>query len=210
MSHPPLSSPLPHSEAAHAKHDDHHDHDEGKTPLGFWLYLMSDCLLFASLFATYAVLVGGVANGPSGKEIFQLPLILLNTLFLLLSSFTFGMALLALRRLQHQRVLLWLAITFVFGLCFIAVEAYEFYELIHAGHGPQQSAFLSAFFTLVATHGLHVFVGLIWLLVLGWQIHDRGLTAKNRIRLTCLSLFWHFLDVIWICVFSVVYLLGSI
>ncbi len=199
---------MSHISAPHADPHDH-DHDDGKTPLGFWLYLMSDCLLFASLFATYAVLVGGVANGPSGKDIFELPLILLNTLFLLLSSFTFGMALLATRSQRLHRALAWLAVTFVFGLCFIVLEGYEFYELIHAGHGPQTSAFLSAFFTLVATHGLHVFIGLIWLVVLGWQLYRKGLTAKNRIRLTCLSLFWHFLDVIWICVFSVVYLMGA-
>lgn len=203
---------VPHHSTLSALHaqDEAHDHDHGKTPLGFWLYLMSDCLLFASLFATYAVLVTGVANGPSGKDIFELPLILISTVFLLLSSFTFGMALLAAKAQRRQSALVWLAVTFAFGLGFIILEGHEFYELIHAGYGPQTSAFLSAFFTLVGTHGLHVIIGLMWLLVLGWQIHRKGLTAKNRIRLVCLSLFWHFLDLIWICVFSVVYLTGAL
>ncbi|MBP6345609.1 MAG: cytochrome o ubiquinol oxidase subunit III [Neisseriaceae bacterium] len=195
------------------KHDtiaEHHDHDEGKTPLGFWLYLMSDCLLFATLFATYAVLVGGVANGPRDADIISLPLILISTLLLLFSSFTFGLGLLAAKAQRLRPTLIWLGLTFALGLGFIGLEAYEFYELISSGYGPQRSAFLSAFFTLVGTHGLHVLIGLLWLLVLGWQLYQKGLTAKNHIRLTCLSLFWHFLDLIWICVFSVVYLTGAI
>lgn len=206
-----MNRPTQHLPLPHVNHEaEREDHDDGKTPLGFWLYLMSDCLLFASLFATYAVLVGGVANGPSDKDIFDLPLILLSTALLLFSSFTFGMGLLAARAQRLKQTLVWLAATFVLGLGFIGLEAYEFYELIIQGYGPQRSAFLSAFFTLVGTHGLHVLIGLLWLFVLGWQLYGKGLTAKNRIRLTCLSLFWHFLDLIWICVFSVVYLMGAI
>ncbi|MBP6115503.1 MAG: cytochrome o ubiquinol oxidase subunit III [Neisseriaceae bacterium] len=208
MSHPNPTQAAPTAEAAHQPHHDHDD--QGKTPLGFWLYLMSDCLLFASLFATYAVLVGGVANGPSDADIVNLPLILISTILLLFSSFTFGMGLLAARAQRLRLTLLWLGATFILGLGFIALEAYEFYELIIEGYGPQRSAFLSAFFTLVGTHGLHVVIGLLWLLILGWQLYRKGLTAKNRIRLTCLSLFWHFLDLIWICVFTVVYLMGAI
>ncbi|MCV9918994.1 cytochrome o ubiquinol oxidase subunit III [Pseudomonas sp. BT-42-2] len=189
-------------------HDDHH-HDSGQmTVLGFWLYLMTDCILFASLFATYAVLSGSFAGGPSGHDIFQLDFVLVETAFLLLSSITFGFAMLKMFDGKKAGVLGWLAITFLFGAAFIAMEIYEFHHLIAEGYGPQRSGFLSAFFALVGTHGLHVTAGLIWMAIMMYQINKHGITPTAKTRMSCLSLFWHFLDVVWICVFTVVYLLG--
>jgi cytochrome o ubiquinol oxidase subunit 3 len=193
---------------AHAT-DGHHDAGSVKV-FGFWIYLMSDCILFASLFATYAVLVNGTAGGPAGKDIFELPFVLVETFCLLFSSITYGMAILAMHRGESSKVTAWLGLTFLFGLAFICMELYEFHHLIAEGFGPSRSAFLSGFFTLVATHGIHVTSGLIWILVMMTQVSRRGLTATNKTRLMCLSLFWHFLDVIWICVFTVVYLMGAL
>ncbi|WP_410016195.1 cytochrome o ubiquinol oxidase subunit III [Sodalis sp. C49] len=192
---------------AHAGHG-HHDAGAIKV-FGFWIYLMSDCILFATLFATYAVLVNSTAGGPSGKEIFELPFVLVETFCLLFSSITYGMAILAMNQGNKSRVNAWLGLTFLFGLAFIGMELYEFHHLIAEGNGPDRSGFLSGFFTLVATHGLHVTSGLIWMAVMMVQVAKRGLTATNQTRLMCLSLFWHFLDVIWICVFTVVYLMGA-
>ena len=186
----------------------HEPHPENGTALGFWLYLMSDCLIFAALFATYGVLGRSYAGGPTGAELFDLPLVALNTAFLLLSSITFGFAMLQKQQGKVGGTLAWLAITGLFGLCFLGLELYEFQHLIHQGAGPQRSAFLSAFFTLVATHGLHVTFGLVWLVVLMVQIAKHGLIHENQRRLMCLSMFWHFLDVVWIGVFTFVYLMG--
>ncbi len=183
-------------------------HPENGTSLGFWLYLMSDCLIFAALFATYGVLGRSYAAGPTGKELFDLPLVAINTAFLLLSSITFGFAMLQKQQGKKSGTLLWLAITGLFGLAFLCVELYEFQHMILAGAGPTRSAFTSSFFTLVGTHGLHVTFGLIWLITLMIQITKHGLTHENNRRLMCLSMFWHFLDVIWIGVFTFVYLMG--
>ena len=183
-------------------------HPENGTMLGFWLYLMSDCLVFAVLFAMYGVLGGSYAAGPSPKELFDLPLVAVNTSMLLLSSITYGFAMLEMARSRKAATLVWLAITGLFGLAFVSLELYEFHHLIHEGAGPQRSAFLSAFFTLVGTHGLHVSFGIVWLVTLMVQVSQRGFTVENRRRLNCLSLFWHFLDVVWIGVFTFVYLLG--
>lgn len=192
-----------------ATHAEHGHHDAGETKVfGFWIYLMSDCILFASLFATYAVLVNGTAGGPSGKDIFDLKFVLVETFLLLFSSITYGMAMIAMNKGKVGGVNTWLFLTFLFGLGFVAMEIYEFHHLIAEGFGPDRSAFLSSFFALVGTHGLHVTSGLIWIIVLMIQVSKFGLTATNKTRLMCLSLFWHFLDVVWICVFTVVYLLG--
>ena len=205
-----MSSQVIHG-AAHGHdhgHDDHH-HDSGQmTVLGFWLYLMTDCILFASLFATYAVLSGSFAGGPSGHDIFQLDFVAVETLFLLLSSITFGFAMLKMFAGNKAGVLGWLAVTFLFGAGFIAMEIYEFHHLIGEGFGPKRSGFLSGFFALVGTHGLHVTAGLIWMAIMMYQINKHGITPTAKTRMSCLSLFWHFLDVVWICVFTVVYLLG--
>jgi len=190
---------------------DEHDHPEGhSTMLGFWIYLMSDCLIFAILFACYAVLGGNLAAGPGPKDLFDLPLVALNTAMLLFSSITYGFAMLAMQRSAKGQMLFWLAITGLFGAAFLGIELYEFSHLIHEGATPQRSAFLSAFFTLVGTHGLHVTFGLVWLVTLMVQVSRHGLVLANRRRLMCLSLFWHFLDVIWIGVFTFVYLLGML
>jgi len=185
-------------------------HPENGTLLGFWIYLMSDCLIFACLFATYAVLGRNYAGGPSGAEAFELPVVAVNTALLLLSSITYGFAMLAAQDGNRRTTQLWLALTGLFGLAFIGIELHEFRELIEQGATPQRSAFLSAFFTLVGTHGLHVTFGLVWLVTLMTQVGRYGLIAANRRRLMCLSLFWHFLDVIWIGVFTFVYLLGML
>jgi len=176
--------------------------------LGFWLYLMSDCLVFAVLFAMYGVLGGSYAAGPGPKELFDLPVVAVNTSMLLLSSITYGFAMLEMARNRKPVTLIWLAITGLFGAAFVGLELNEFVHLIHEGAGPQRSAFLSSFFTLVGTHGLHVSFGIVWLITLMVQVSRSGLTPVMQRRLNCLSLFWHFLDVVWIGVFTFVYLVG--
>jgi cytochrome o ubiquinol oxidase subunit 3 len=171
---------------------------------------MSDCLIFAILFATYAVLGGNYAGGPGPKALFELPLVAVNTAMLLFSSITYGFAMLAMHRGAKGQVLGWLFVTLLFGGAFLGIELTEFANLIHEGATPQSSAFLSAFFTLVGTHGLHVTFGSIWLITLMVQVGRYGLTTANQRRLMCLSLFWHFLDVIWIGVFTFVYLMGML
>jgi cytochrome o ubiquinol oxidase subunit 3 len=183
-------------------------HPENGTLLGFWIYLMSDCLIFACLFATYAVLGRSYAGGPSGAELFELPLVALNTAFLLLSSITYGFAMLESQRNRVKQTLIWLGITGLFGAAFLSLELYEFAHLIHEGAGPQRSGFLTSFFALVGTHGLHVTFGIVWLVTLMFQLGRHGLIPENRRRLMCLSMFWHFLDVVWIGVFTFVYLMG--
>ena len=183
-------------------------HPEGSTMLGFWLYLMSDCLIFAVLFATHGVLGRNYAAGPSPADLFDLPIVALNTSMLLFSSITYGFAMLQMERNAKAETLFWLGVTGLFGAAFIGLELYEFIHLIHEGAGPTRSAFLSSFFTLVGTHGLHVTFGIIWLITLMVQVSMHGLIEANRRRLMCLSMFWHFLDVVWIGVFSFVYLLG--
>lgn len=186
------------------------EHVANGTLLGFWLYLMSDCLIFAALFATYGVLSQSYAGGPTGADLFDLPLVALNTSFLLVSSITYGFAMLQMQQGKTSGTILWLAITGALGLGFLGLEIYEFYHLMHLGAGPQTSAFLTSFFALVGTHGLHVAFGILWLVVLLVQLRKHGLTSANRRRLFCLSMFWHFLDVVWIGVFTIVYLMGSL
>ena len=177
---------------------------------GFWLYLMSDAVIFACLFATYLVMVGNTAGGPTPKDVFSLDRAAAETALLLLSSTTFGLAAVALSAGERSKVLLWLAITFLLGASFIFLEFGEFRGLIAEGAGPERSGFLSAFFTLVGTHGLHVSVGLVWILVMIGQVFFKGLTAPVASRLMRLGLFWHFLDIIWVVIFSVVYLPGLV
>lgn len=183
-------------------------HAPNGTLLGFWVYLMSDCLIFACLFAAYGVLGRNYAGGPTGAELFELPLVALNTSFLLLSSITYGFAMLQMQQGRVGGTQGWLAITGVLGAAFLAVEIYEFVHLIGEGAGPWRSGFLTSFFSLVSTHGLHVTFGTIWLITLMVQVSRHGLIAENRRRLMCLSMFWHFLDVVWIGVFTFVYLMG--
>ncbi|MHA6197233.1 cytochrome o ubiquinol oxidase subunit III [Pseudomonas wadenswilerensis] len=189
-------------------HDDHHHDSSEMTVFGFWLYLMTDCILFASIFATYAVLSGNFAGGPSGHDIFELNYVLVETALLLFSSITFGFAMLQMYKGNKGGVLAWLAVTWLLGAGFIGMEVNEFHLLISEGFGPSRSGFLSGFFALVGTHGLHVTAGLIWMAIMMYQINKDGITTTHKTRMSCLSLFWHFLDVVWICVFTVVYLMG--
>ncbi|BCG75558.1 cytochrome o ubiquinol oxidase subunit III [Mesorhizobium sp. 113-1-2] len=191
--------------------EEEHAHAEGSsTMLGFWLYLMSDCLIFAMLFAAYGVLGGNYAAGPAPKDLFDLDLVAVNTTMLLLSSITYGFAMLTMDKGRVAATQAWLAVTGLFGLAFLSIELYEFAHMIHEGATPQRSAFLSSFFTLVGTHGLHVTFGTVWLVTLMTQVARFGLTEANRRRLMCLSMFWHFLDVVWIGVFTFVYLMGML
>ncbi|PBC23689.1 MULTISPECIES: cytochrome o ubiquinol oxidase subunit III [unclassified Mesorhizobium] len=191
--------------------EEEHAHAEGSsTMLGFWLYLMSDCLIFAMLFAAYGVLGGNYAAGPAPKDLFDLDLVAVNTTILLLSSITYGFAMLTMDKGRVAATQAWLAVTGLFGLAFLSIELYEFAHMIHEGATPQRSAFLSSFFTLVGTHGLHVTFGTVWLVTLMTQVSRFGLTEANRRRLMCLSMFWHFLDVVWIGVFTFVYLMGML
>jgi cytochrome o ubiquinol oxidase subunit 3 len=191
--------------------EEEHAHAEGSsTMLGFWLYLMSDCLIFAMLFAAYGVLGANYAAGPAPKDLFDLDLVAVNTTMLLLSSITYGFAMLTMDKGRVAATQAWLAVTGLFGLAFLSIELYEFAHMIHEGATPQRSAFLSSFFTLVGTHGLHVTFGIVWLVTLMTQVARFGLTEANRRRLMCLSMFWHFLDVVWIGVFTFVYLMGML
>ncbi len=169
---------------------------------------MTDCILFASLFATYVVLRTATAGGPSGSEIFEMPLVLAETIILLTSSLTCGIALVMLRQRKIKQMVVAFAATYVLGIAFLTIELSEFIKLISEGYGPDRSAFLSAFFTLVGTHGLHILVGLIWLLTLAVVLSRRGMTTKLSRQITLFGLFWHFLDLVWIFIFTVVYLMG--
>lgn len=187
--------------------EEHHDYN-GDTVFGFWVYILSDCILFATLFATFAVLGGNFAGEVEFKDVFSLPYVLGETALLLFSSFTFGMAMLAANKKNMSGLYTWLAITWLLGLGFLIMEIYEFVHFTHEGGAPWTSGAWSAFYGLIGTHGLHVLGGMIWMVVLVYLIKQEGLTEHNSARLMCLSLFWHFLDIIWICVFSVVFLMG--
>lgn len=187
------------------EHDNH-----AKSLLGFWIYLMTDCMLFAGLFATYIVLEGGTNGGPAGSDIFKLPFVLTETLILLISSYTCGLMIIGLHKKKKNQVIGWLVATLILGMVFLGMELTEFTQLVHEGFDWQASAFLSAFFTLVGTHGIHITVGLIWILFMLWQVFKKGLTESVSKRLSLLSMFWHFLDVIWIFIFTVVYMLGAL
>jgi len=189
--------------------------DEPATPdvyeqraFGFWLYLMSDAIIFSLLFATYAVMARNNAGGPTGNMLFSLPNAFGETMLLLFSSITFGLATLAMKSGEKERMLSWLLVTFLLGLGFVGLEIREFHRLVRVGAGPDRSGFLSAFFTLVGTHGTHVSVGLIWILIMSGQVLFKGLSVPVVSRLFRLGLFWHFLDIAWVGIFSVVYLPG--
>jgi cytochrome o ubiquinol oxidase subunit 3 len=179
-----------------------------KTLFGFWVYLMTDCILFATLFATFAVLRGNTNGGPSGHDIFSLPYVLAETMILLTSSFSCGLALLSARAGNKNAALTFFAVTFLLGASFLGLELHEFAGLVRDGHSWHRSGFLSSFFTLVGTHGLHITAGLIWMLVMMMRTLKQGITENGLRRLTLLAMFWHFLDVVWIFIFTIVYLLG--
>jgi cytochrome o ubiquinol oxidase subunit 3 len=183
---------------------------ESKTMLGFWIYIMTDCVLFASLFATYAVLHKSTFGGPTAQSLFNMRYVLLETIILLTSSFTCGLAILSLRKNDKNKVLFWLGITFILGLGFLIMELTEFRHFTEIGASWQTSGFLSSYFTLVGTHGLHITVGLFWMLILMIKLAATRINDNSIRRLTLLSIFWHFLDIIWIFIFTIVYLLGAL
>lgn len=173
---------------------------------GFWLFLLSDIIVFAALFAAYAVLSGSTAGGPSGAELFDKPRVFLETMCLLASSVTCGFGSIAIFRNDARAMYFWMGTTFLLGVCFLTLEGREFASMVAGGAGPSHSAFLSAFFTLVGTHGLHVSVGLIWLIVMLLQVKTLGFKPMVTRRFFCFGLFWHALDIVWIGVFTIVYL----
>jgi len=187
---------------------DPHQDVYSKATLGFWMYLMTDCLLFATLFATYAVLRNSTFGGPTSKEIFNLSTAFLETMILLISSVTCGLAVLSALTDNRKAILGWLGVTFLLGASFLTLELLEFNHLVQEGNNWTRSAFLSSFFTLVGTHGTHIAVGLLWILVMLFQISKAGLTNDTFRRLVIFSMFWHFLDLIWIFIFTFVYLMG--
>lgn len=187
----------------------HIDHEEAATErimFGFWVYLMTDLLMFAVLFATYAVLHNNTIGGPAGKDVFSLHLALGETIILLTSSFTCGIGMIAARAGKTKQVLQWFGATFILGLSFLALEFKEFSEFINAGHTVRTNAFFSSFFALVGTHGIHIISGLLWMTITLIFVKKRGLTTNMVNKLTLLSLFWHFLDIVWIFIFTLVYL----
>lgn len=186
------------------------DNNDNKTIFGFWVYVMTDCALFASLFATFIVLRNNTFGGEPASELFSLPYVLIETLLLLASSFTCGLALRALYLGNKQAVLGLLGATFVLGFAFLGLELNEFHHLVQEGNSWSRSGFLSAFFTLVGTHGLHISVGLLWAATLAIYIWKQGVDRIAMRRLTLFSIFWHFLDVVWIFIFTIVYLIGAL
>lgn len=191
--------------------ESHHETDaNSKVFLGFWIYLMTDLVMFAGLFATFAVLRNNTFGGISMKEIFDGPFVLIETMLLLTSSFTVGLGMLAVYSKRKNLVFAFFALTFLLGAGFLSMELYEFNKLFSEGMGFQRSAFLSSFFTLVGTHGLHIAVGLLWMTVCMILLWTRGLTPRVISKLTLLSLFWHFLDIVWIFIFTIVYLMGAL
>jgi cytochrome o ubiquinol oxidase subunit III len=198
------------SHGAHvSQHSLHHDINS-KTYLGFWIYLMTDLVLFASLFATFIVLRNNTFGGPGGNELFSLPFVLTETMILLFSSYLCGLAMLSVHANKRRLAFALFGATFAFGLTFLGLELHEFAKLYNEDNSWQRSGFLSAYFTLVGTHGLHITVGLLWLAVLGWQVAICGFTTHTVRRLTLFSLFWHFLDIVWIFIFTIVYLMGAL
>ncbi|MFA5996888.1 MAG: cytochrome o ubiquinol oxidase subunit III [Candidatus Paceibacterota bacterium] len=198
---------LHHSEDAHELHHN----KEAKALFGFWVYIMSDILLFGSLFAVYAVLHNNTFGGPSAKDLFSMPFVLIETLILLTSSFTYGLASVYAR--HHDRkdmVVFWMMVTMFLGVAFVTMEISEFAKLFSEGHSWQASGFLSSFFTLVGTHGVHVTLGLVWMGGLLAQVLKYGLTQTTVGKISTLGLFWHFLDIVWIFIFTFVYLMGAL
>jgi cytochrome o ubiquinol oxidase subunit III len=197
-----------HAAAQTAHHHSHEAEQESLKTFGFWMFLITDCILFSVLFATYVVLQGNTNGGPGPAELFQMPGIIAETFILLTSSFTCGLALLSMNAGKLKGVILWLAVTGILGIAFISLEVAEFVHLINEGATLPTSAFLTAFFTLVGTHGVHVTIGLVWMAGLIIQLKRNGLTTKMKRKVNNISLYWHFLDIIWIFVFSFVYLMG--
>jgi cytochrome o ubiquinol oxidase subunit III len=179
-------------------------------PYGFWLFVLSDMVLFSALFASYATLVHATDGGPATNELFDRTLVAIETLALLVSSFVCGLAMITAKRANMPWTQGWLLLTGLLGLVFLSIELYEFASMIAEGAGPQRSAFLSAFFTLVGCHGAHVTCGMLWIGTMMAQIWAKGFQPHIMRRLLCLSVFWHALDIIWVAIFTIVYLIGTL
>jgi cytochrome o ubiquinol oxidase subunit 3 len=179
-------------------------------PYGFWLFILSDMVLFSALFASYATLVHATDGGPATNQLFDRKLVAVETLALLSSSFVCGLAMIAAKRKNMQLTQVWLLLTGLTGLVFLGIELFEFGKMIGEGAGPQRSAFLSSFFTLVGCHGAHVTAGLLWLGTMMAQIWAKGFRQDIIRRLLCFSVFWHALDIIWVAIFTIVYLIGTL
>lgn len=192
----------------HTSHADegHHDQEELRK-MGFWLFLITDCIMFGTLFATFVVLSGSTAGGPAGSELFEMPGVIAETFILLTSSFTSGLAVLAMNQGNRKGLIGWLIVTVLLGAAFITLEISEFVHLVHEGAAISTSAYWSAFYTLVGTHGLHVSIGLVWMIAIMIQLGRHGISSVTRRKVTVVSLYWHFLDVVWIFVFTIVYML---
>lgn len=188
-------------------HDEHHDQESMKM-FGFWLFLITDVILFGTLFATFVVLRLNTDGGPTGAEMLEMNGIIISTFILLTSSFTSGIAVLEMNKGNKRGLIFWLAITALLGAAFIFLEVTEFMHLVHEGANIGTSAYWSAFYVLVGTHGLHVSVGLVWMIALMLQLGRRGITPVTKRKVGIISLYWHFLDVVWIFVFTIVYLMG--
>jgi cytochrome o ubiquinol oxidase subunit 3 len=212
----PLSDPHHLGHRPHAPGHDATGHGEGGPAskriivgYGFWLFLLSDIVMFSAFFAAYAVLVNATAGGPTGRDVFEVPRVAWETALLLASSFTGGLSAVAFMARNMRWTQVALLVTGLFGAAFVALEAQEFAALVAAGAGPQRSAFLSAFFAVVGCHGLHVSAGLLWLGTMMAQIYVKGFRPTIARRMLCFNLFWHTLDIIWVALFTVVYLLGA-
>ena len=193
---------------SHTEHHNHSHHEHEMTTLGFWIFLVTDCILFGTLFATYAVLYTHIDGHLTGRELFEVPGFTIETFILLTSSFTSGLALLAINKEKMKPFMGWLIVTIFLGLSFVGLEINEFAKMIAEGASISTNAFLSSFFTLVSTHGLHVSFGIIWMIAIMVQIRKHGINAVTKHKVFIVGLYWHFLDAVWIFLFTVVYLMG--
>ncbi|MBJ6363699.1 cytochrome o ubiquinol oxidase subunit III [Paenibacillus sp. GCM10012307] len=197
-----------HAAAQTAHHHSHEEEHESLKTMGFWMFLITDVILFSVLFATFIILRGNFNGGPGPHELFQMPGVIAETFILLTSSFTCGLAVLSMNAGKIKGLIGWLAVTGILGIAFLTLEITEFVHMVNEGATISTSAFLTAFYTLVGTHGLHVTIGIVWMTGLIIQLKRNGLNVKTKRKVNNISLYWHFLDIIWIFVFSFVYLMG--
>ena len=193
----------------HEEHDQHHEDPASKTLFGFWIYIMTDAILFATLFATYAVLHHNTYGGPGIGQVACLPHVFIQTLVFLVSSVTYGLSFAAFHSARKKQFMLWLGITFLLGLGFLGMQMHEFANILHSGYSWQSSAFLSTYFTLMGIFSIHVVMALVWILILALQTSMQGLSLAMKTRFTCLGFFWNFLNLMWIVTFTIVYLMGA-
>ena len=194
----------------HHEHHDHHQEIASKVTFGFWIYILTDCIMFASLFATYSVLHNNTYGSISIHDIVCLPYTLVQTLILLVSTLTNGFMFSNILKRRPGHTMFWLGVTFILGILFFAMGMHEFIDLIHKGYNWQGSAFLSSFFVLSATLYIHIIVGLLWMIILMIQLSMKNVTHTMKTRFTCFGLFWNYLNIIWVIIFTIVYLMGAI